>query len=753
MVALACVTIVQLVLPLDGLSAQEAGRISNIIVQGNQRIEATTVRSYMRLRPGDPFDPALIDQSLKALFATGLFADVTIRQQGTAIVVSVVENPIINRLAFEGNKTIDDDALRAEVQLRPRVVFTRTRVQTDAQRLIELYRRSGRFAATVEPKVIQLPQNRIDLVFEINEGPKTKVRSIRFVGNRAFSDGTLRGAIATVEARFWRILTTNDTYDPDRLNVDRELLRSFYLARGYADFRVVSAVAELTPDRDEFFITFTVEEGEIYRFGTIELDTELKDLDPEELRALVLTEEGDTYNAELIEQTIEDITFELGRRGYAFVDIRPRVRRDREQRTIALIYDINEGPRVYVERIDITGNVRTLDKVIRREFRLVEGDAFNTAKLRRSRARIRGLDFFENVEITNEAGSEPDKTVVIVDVKEKATGQLSFGAGFSTTEALIGDISIQERNLIGRGQSLRLGLGLSAIRRQIDLSFTEPYFLDKPVSAGIDLFNIRLDQQRESSFDQASTGMALRTGYAITERLRQSWTYTLRRDNITDVDENASRFIREQEGATLTSAIGYALTYDRRDDPIDPREGFVTSFAQRFAGLGGDVRNVRTTLSHSHYFPIYERIVFNLAARGGYIFGLDQDVRIDQRFFVGGDDFRGFERAGIGPRDTTTSDALGGNIFYVGTAELSFPVGLPEEFGILGRVFSEAGSLWMVDDSGPEIFDTNNVRVSAGVGLSWRSPFGPVRIDFAKVIRKENVDRTEAFRFSFGTRF
>ncbi len=739
--------------PPFGALAQGAGQIAEIRVEGYQRIEPETVRSYMTVRVGDPFDPGRIDKSLKDLFATGLFADVTIRRAGDVLVVAVVENPIINRRAFEGNRRIEDDALKAEVQLRPRVVYTRARVQSDVQRLIEVYRRSGRFAATVDPKVIQLAQNRVDLVFEINEGAITEIRKIRFIGNNAFTDGKLRGVVATKETRWYKLLTSDDNYDPDRLTLDREKLRQYYLARGYADFRVVSAFAELTADRENFFITFTLDEGETYTFGKVEIETELKDLNPEQLRSLVLTVEGETYNAELIELTIEDMTFELGRLGYAFVDIRPRIDRDRENRVIALNYEINQGPRVYVERIDITGNTRTLDKVIRREFRLVEGDAFNTAKLRRSRARIRGLGFFQRTDIANERGSAEDKTVITVDVQEQPTGELSFGAGFSTSEKLIGDVSIRERNLLGRGQDLRLGLGLSSRRQAIDLSFTEPYFLDRPVSAGVDVFNTIRDFQDRSSFDQDSTGMTLRLGFEITERLRQTMTYGLRRDRISEVQDDASRFIRDQKGTTITSALGYRLIYDRRDDPIEPTTGYIASFGQQFAGFGGDVRYIRSNLKSSYYYPLSKDWVISLGLRAGYIFGLDQDVQINNRFYLGSDSFRGFEVGGVGPRDITTDDALGGNIFYVGSTELRFPLGLPNEFGIVGRVFTEVGSLFDTDDQGSEVVDDGALRLSAGFGLSWRSPFGPIALDFTEALLKEDIDKPEFFRFSFGTRF
>ena len=450
-----------------GALAQPVGPvIREVRVEGNQRIESETIFSYMAIRPGDVYDRARLDRSLKALYGTGLFADVTLVQQGDVIIVRAVENPIINRIAFEGNGKLGDDTLSDEIQLRPRVVYTRTRVQNDVKRILEIYRVSGRFAATVEPKVIALPENRVDLVFEITEGDVTGIERINFVGNRVFDDSDLRGVVQTTESAWWRVLTSDDTYDPDRLNFDKELLRRHYLANGYADFRVLSAVAELVPDREGFFVSFTVEEGERYKFGQIDIETELRDLDPEMIRESVAMEEGDWYDADLVEETIENLTDAVGLFGYAFVDIRPLVERDREAREIGATFLVQEGPRVFVERINITGNTRTLDKVIRREIELVEGDAFNTAQVRRSQQRLRNLGFFETVEINNVPGTSPDKTVINVEVEEQSTGELSLGAGFSTSEGAIGDFGIREKNLLGRGQDLGLSFTLSQRTRK-----------------------------------------------------------------------------------------------------------------------------------------------------------------------------------------------------------------------------------------------------------------------------------------------
>jgi outer membrane protein insertion porin family len=728
--------------------------IRRIVVEGNQRIEPSTVESYLTVRPGDRFDPARLDESLKNLFGTGLFDDVSLDRRGDALVVRVRENPIINRIAFEGNNRINDETLQSEIQLQPRVVYTRARVQNAVARVLELYRRNGRYAARVEPKIIELDQNRVDLVFEIDEGERTGVAGINFIGNEAFSDSTLRGVVQTRESAFWRLLTTDDTYDPDRLSFDQELLRRFYLGRGYADFQVASAVAELTPDGDDFFITFTVEEGPQYRVGQVNLESTIRDLGTDQLRQFVATETGEVYNADEVEQTIQRLTDEVGRLGYAFAQIEPVTAKNAQDLTIDLTYRIDEGPRVYVERIDVRGNQRTLDQVIRREFRLAEGDAFNTALLRRSQQRLRNLGFFETVDVRTVQGSAPDRVVVDVAVTEKSTGELSFGAGYSTSDGVLGDIRLRERNLLGRGQDLSAGVTLSQRRQNAEISFTEPYFLERDLAAGFDLFHTRTDLQSESSFDERSTGGTLRAGYPLTENLRHAVRYTLRQDDITDVDDDASEFIQDEEGDRITSLVGQTFTYDRRDTRFLPSEGYLLRLDQDLAGLGGDNRFLRHEGRADYYYPFRPDVVLNVGAGAGYVFGFaGEDVRIANRFFLGGATLRGFQYGGLGPRDEETDDALGGNLYYAGTAEIRFPLGLPEELRIFGRSFVDAGTLTEIDVSGDDLEDTGNLRVGAGIGLSWLSPLGPLSIDLAQALVKDSGDETETFRISFGTRF
>lgn len=733
-------------------TSQGSGIVRSIRIEGTQRVDPQTVRSYLTIREGDRLTPAQLDDSLKALFATGYFADVALNPEGDVLVVRVTENPVINRVAFEGNSKIEDEALSSEVQSRARIVYTRTRVQNDVKRILELYRRSGRFAARVEPKIIQLEQNRVDLVFEIEEGDRTTVERINFVGNQKFDNGDLRSVIRTEESRWWKFLTSDDVYDPDRLAFDRELLRKFYLSEGYADFRVVSAVAELTPDRSAFVITFTIEEGERYRFGDVDVTSRLPDLSADKVRPLVAIKQGNWYNATEVEQTVEKLNLEIGKFGYAFVDVRPRVQRRRDERLIDVVFEIGEGPRVYVDRIEIEGNVRTLDKVIRREFRLLEGDAFNTQKMRLSRQRIANLGFFEKVDVTNVPSSQPDRTTVKVNITERSTGEISLGAGFSSTQGALADIALRERNLLGRGQDLRLGFQVSQEQQQIDLSFTEPYFLDRPLLAGVDVFRIIRDNTDESSFDLDTAGISLRMGYRITEPLSQRWKYTFRRDDI-DPESDASRFIRKEEGVSYTSSIGQDLIYDTRDNRFEPTEGYTLSLSNEIAGLGGSVHYFRTEVGASWYYSLLDEVVLGVGGKAGYIVGLGEDVGLNDRFFKGGESLRGFAVSGIGPRDSLTDDALGGNRYTTASAEVTFPLGLPQELGLRGRVFTDVGTLGGIDDNDSLIQESESLRASVGVGLTWRSPFGPIRLDFAEPILKEDFDEVDRFLFSFGTRF
>lgn len=735
----------------------QGATIKQVRVEGSQRIEPATVMSYIDVQSGDPFDADRLDRALKSLYATGLFADVSLYQEGNDLIVVVVENPIVNDINFEGNDKLKDDVLLSEIQIRPRTVFTRSRVQSDVERLQELYRLSGRFSASIEPKIIKLDQNRVNLVFEISEGPQTLISRISFIGNKKFDDVDLQRVIRSKEDRWWRFFSSDDKYDPDRLAYDRELLRKFYLDQGYADFRVENAVAELSPDRKDFFVTFTLEEGERYKVGNVHIASGLPDLNADLLKPSLTFKPGEWYSASKIEKTVQAMTDELGNLQYAFVDVRPEVQRNRDKKTIDVRFTVNEGQKTFVDSINISGNVRTLDEVIRREMDLVEGDPYNTAKLKKSEQRIKDLGFFETVEVKPVQGNAPDKTNVEVAVSEKSTGELSLGAGFSTTDGPLGDFRIRERNFLGKGQRLELATTISGSRNEVDFSFLEPYFLKRDLSAGIDLFHITRDLQDESSYDSRRTGGGLSLGYPLSEKLRQTLSYRYDVTEITDIDPGASLYIRQQSGKRATSAIGQRLVYDATNSRLEPTEGYNLRLENEVAGLAGDADYLRTKIGASYYYPVIDKWIVSLLGEAGYIFGLkDDDVRINERFYIGGSTLRGFEDGGIGPRDGVTEDALGGNQFYRGTAELSFPSGLPDDLGVRLHAFSDFGVLSEIDQKiipGATVDDSNTLRVSAGMGATWRSPMGPVRIDLAQPIKKENFDKTEVFRFSFGTRF
>ncbi|MFK7866425.1 MAG: outer membrane protein assembly factor BamA [Alphaproteobacteria bacterium] len=738
----------------DQQSTQSGEILRRVVIEGAQRIEPASVNSHLGLVAGDVINDLVINEALKRLFATGLFMDVTIEQRGDILVVKIQENPIINRIAFEGNDEIKDELLQTEVQLRPRIVYTRTKVQSDVQRLLDIYRRSGHFAAAVVPKIIELEQNRIDLVFEIREGRKTGIRKVSFVGNGFYSDRALEDIINTKQSRWYLFLSAGDSYDPDKLNYDKELLRRHYLAGGFADFRVVSAVAELAEDQQDFFITFTLDEGERYKFGEFDLTSNIQDLNADPLKPLIELEAGDWYDADAVSETVERIESTAGNEGYAFVDVRPRITRDAEARRIDVKFEILEAPKIFVERIEVKGNVRTLDKVIRREMALVEGDSFNQSKIEQSTRNIRNLGFFKSVNISNAPGADPDKTRIDVEVEEQSTGELSVGAGYSSVDGALTNLQIRERNLMGRGQDLRLNASLAQRKQSVDLSFTEPYFRGQDVAAGFDLFHTVVDNQDSSSYDLQKTGAGLRMGYDLNDDWRHSYRYRLSAENIENIPTTASEYVQDDEGDRVLSRIGSTLAFDRRNSRIEPTEGGVVSASVDFTGLGGDMLLLDAQMDGAYYIPLFPEITFKAAATAGFLHNFDnEDLRVADRYFLGGDSLRGFANGGVGPRDTASDDALGGMRYATTSAELFFPLGLPDEYGIKASIFTDAGTLTELEDSGDDIIDDAAVRVSSGIGIYWRSPFGPIRIEYAVPVKDEKHDKADKFRINFGTRF
>ena len=745
--------------------------IQHIVVRGTQRVEAGTVLTYVGVREGDTYTPADVDAALKALTTTGLFSDVKTSFDGATgtLTIRVTENPIVNQVVFEGNSKVSDKDLTKEVQIKPRAVFTRAKIQADVQRIIELYRRNGKFAARVDPQIIQRPQNRVDLIFSITDGPTTGVSKINFTGNKIFDSDTLRGQIATEESRWWKFLATNDNYDPDRLQFDRESLRRYYINRGYKDFKVLSAVAQLTPDRKSFYLNFTVDEGVRYRFGSVTIDSKIRELPGAQLRPLVDVKVGDIYSQEQVQKAIDALTNSAGTRGYAFAQVHPRLKGDPKTRTVDLGFEIEQGPRVYIEKINISGNTRTLDHIIRRQFRLQEGDAFNRVLIDRSRTRIRGLGFFKEVEVKNVPGSQPDRTNLTVNVTEQSTAALQVGLGYSSTTSLLGEVSYTDSNWFGRGQNLRISLQASYITKQAVFSFTEPNFLGRTdMAVGFDLY------ETQTNFDQATyqsdtTAATLRLGYPISEYSSVGLSYSYQIQNVRPY-AGAPLDVQLAAGTLNGSIFGFSYSYNDLDDYRKPTTGTTFSISQQFAGFGGNLKYIQTGATFGTYAPMFDGgIITSLSGRFGYITGYNGSlVPFNDRFFDGGDSFRGFALAGIGPRDIvapSNTGALGGTVRAIGTAQMRFPSLLPESYGVGLSLFTDFGTMGRLDNFAGErtctgvqysgigtcVKDNLAFRGSAGVSVTWKSPFGPVQIDLGLPYAKTFYDRAQIIHFSTAT--
>ena len=742
---------------------QPGGVIADIRVQGNERIESGTIISYLVVQKGDRFNPEQIDRSLKSLFATGLFSDAAISRDGSSLVVRVVENPIINRVVFEGNKKTNDEHLNGVVQLKARSVYTPEVVQLDRQRILDEYAKKGRFGARVEPKIVKLDHNRVDLVFEIDEGSDTYISHINFVGNHVYSESKLKDIISSREEAWWRFLSSTDSYDPDRLNYDRELLRRFYLRNGYVDIDISNPTAELAADRSAFFVNFTVKEGERYRVGKVNVVSNLRNVDPAVFQKLVDLTEGDWYDGSQIETISSQLGDAARALGYAFVDVKPNAVRDPATKTIGLTFTVGEAPRVYVERIDITGNVRTQDKVIRREFRLAEGDAFNSELIRRSRQRIEDTQYFGKVNVTSAPGSAPDRAVINTVVEEKSTGELTVGGGYSTDIGALLNLGLHEHNIIGSGMEAGINGTLAQKQTQVDLSISNPYFLDRNLLASADVFAIQSDLTSYEAYQERRVGTALSLGYEINDHLRQNWTYSLVQRDIYNVQTTASLYVSDEAGTSLLSQVGQSTSFDYRDSRVDPHQGFIVRLGTDYAGVGGDVRYARVKVDSNYLIPLERYFgdpdyLLSFSAGGGYMFSLGQQERIIDRFFLGGDNLRGFETAGAGPHAINGGDSLGGRFIWTQSTEFRFPLPVSADLGLSGRLFVDIGALSQASNktrTGTPIVisDSAAPRIGSGFGISWKTPFGLINLDFAPIAIKQKYDTTQFFRFSFGTRF
>ena len=731
-----------------------AEKIRQIEVTGNERVETSTVKSYLGLEPGADYSPTQAREALKSLYGTGLFDNVEIGWDQGKLFVDVRENPIVNQIAYEGNDALSDERLEAVVTMRPRAVYTPGKVQEDVKAILAAYRQSGRFLAQVNPQIIRRDQNRVDVIFVVDEGAKTKIRKVDFVGNSAYPDSDLRSVVATKEAAFWRFLSTADNYDPDRIEFDEELLRRFYLKNGYADFRVISAVAELSKSKEDFFVTYTVDEGKVYKFGRIDVRVSSReDIDEAELRSVVTIKEGNRYDASRIDSNIDNLIDILGQKGFAFLDVIPVFEKNADDRTIDVTFDIRPGPRVYISRINIEGNTRTHDNVIRREMRLAEGDAFSNTKLQRSRDRLQVLDFFETVELQQEETEDPDRLAIDVKVKEKSTGEFNIGAGFSTFEGVIGTTELRERNFLGRGQTVNLAFAISAERQDINFSYVEPWFLGREISAGVDLLNERREYQEESSFDQRTLGGGFFMGFPLGEFVNNTTRIGYRQTEISDVGPAASTFVAAEVGTRDSILLTNTIAYDTRDSTLLPTRGSRLAWTAEYSGFGTDTNFIRNSFLASRHIPIADGWVLSGALRGGYMYDLNDDAPLFENFNLGGNNLRGFDRAGIGPRDTNTNDALGGRIMAGHSLELRFPIPGVKDNGVNGIIFSDGGIVRDFRTNSPIIAESSIYRVSAGAGIFWNSPLGPLRFEWGIPLVKANEDDTRLFAFNFGSRF
>lgn len=735
------------------LTQLSAAPVTKMVVKGNQRVEADTIRALLEPDTDGGFSEQALNRSLTKLFDSGYFADVRLDQKGNTLFVYVKENPMVNEIAIEGNKELGDEVLKPELTLKPRQMYTQARLKADVEKIQTLYRLKGHFAAVVTPKLIRRDQNRVDIIFEVNEGGSTKVSKIFFVGNTQFGESKLESVLQTKESRWYRFFTNDDTYDPDRLAYDRELLRLFYLQHGYADFKVKSAVAELTADRKEFFITFTLDEGPRYRVGKIKITAKSEKIDVSGLQSVVKVASGDWYNSKEVESAIDALTNELGRRGYAFVEIDPNLERKKDQKIVDINFEVQEGPKVYIDKIQIAGNYRTDDDVVRRELLFFEGDAFNADKLKRSERNLRNLGFFKNVKVNREASEFPDRVNIVIEVEEDRTAELSIGGGFSTADGPLADLKFGERNFRGRGQDLSASVTYGKRRQDYNISFTEPYFMGYDFAAGFDLFRIIQSKYFDQTFDQKLFGGALRGGFFWMPDLNQQLYYTLRQDEITNIKAEASRFIREQGGKKTLSEVSQTFTYDKRDNRISPTEGYFLGFSNSYAGVGGDVRYLKNSAFAGYYYPLMDEWIFHVSATFNIMDGLGKKVRVVDRYTGGGESLRGFALSGVSPRDKVTGDPLGGLKSYFVTTEMSFPIGLPNEFGVKGAAFVDAGSVFDADEPKKFVTDKRGIRVSAGVGLRWRSPMGPFFIDFGFPLKKQKEDKKQLVFFGVSTRF
>jgi outer membrane protein insertion porin family len=743
--------------------AAEAAVVRNISVRGADRTGADTVVSSLTISPGKSFSNADIDQSIKRLYATGLFSDVRISVSGGTLVVVVNENQLINQVVFNGNRKIKDDKLRLLVKTQPLGPYSESLVEADLQALRNAYAEIGRSDVEITTQTVAVGDGRLNLAFVINEGGRTKIDVINFEGNNAYSDYRLHSVIATKESGLLSFITRRDIYSEEKLRADEEALRQFYYNHGYADFRVLSSDAVLDPATNTYVVTFQVDEGERYEFGPISVETTVEGVDPEELKALTESREGKTYRAKDVQDSMSEISKRVAAKGYPFARVTPRGNRDMANKTIAVDYVVDQGERAYVERIEIRGNTATRDYVIRREFDMAEGDAYNQEQVSEAKRRLERLGYFSKVDVTTQPGSAPDRVVVVVDVADQSTGAFGIGAGYATGgEGFILEASIEEKNFLGRGQYIRVSASGGALTRNYSISFTEPYFLGYRLAAGFDLF--KSSSSIMENYAYADQGFSLRVAAPITNDISTTFRYNYKELRYTSDSyyRLSQPYRRVVDGSPwLQSSVSNTVTYNTLDSTMLPHEGILASLTQEIAGLGGDSRFYRVSARARGYYTLSDEmdLVSSLSASAGHVVSLDgTSLNVFDQFALDSNDIRGFADSGIGPR--MRGDPIGGTTYFTASAETTFPLpGVPQDSGFRGGFFVDAGTLFGNDVKVKE--PTKGVlkgagmdwRVATGASLIWASPFGPLRVDYAIPIMKQDHDIIQNLKFGISTAF
>lgn len=730
--------------------AQEV-TISDIVIEGAKRVSPSTVQSYMPVQIGDDISPGELNGIITSLFATDLFHDVQLRLDGDRLIVTVDENPIINRVNIEGNDVLKDEQLLEILNIRPRRVFTRSIALEGKAILMEVYRQSGRYAAKIEPKIIELPDKRVDLIFEVNEGPLIKISKVKFIGNEQYSDRALRNIIASREKKWYIFLSSNDKYDPARLALDEQKLRQFYLQNGYANFSILRSSGELLPDRSGFVLTFHVDEGQQYTVSDIVVNSKIESVNNDILIAEASLNVGDVYDVRYMDDTLTRITDKLGEFGFAFVNVEPDFELDEENATMALTINIDRAERNFVEEIRIVANDRTLDRVIRRRFELVEGDSFNQLKLTNSIRNIRNLGYFSNVTSRVLPGSTSDQSIIEVAVEEQATGNFSLGFGYSSVDEGSVQVGIEESNFLGSGRGVRANIAVSGSKSNFRLGITEPYLWERNLRGSLDIFR---DEETYSDVTLEKQGLDTSIGFSANNDYYHRYGFSLAETQTTTTSSTATSTSGD-EGAQLVSEIGYTIQQDKRDSRYDPRDGYYWLLSNNFAGIGGDVQYIKTTMEAQYFLPFnFKRFVVGIGGEIGVIDGLGENVSRSNRFVIGGKKIRGFDGDGIGPRDTGDDSVVGGNQYYAGTLNIISNYGLDPDLGLRWTVFYDFGSLWGTDyPTGVTGADDNDLRSSLGYGFFWDTAIGPLSFFWSIPLTEQSYDKTQEFQFSIGGRF